>query len=250
VGGSDRTARLWDLSHPECPQLPQVFHHDDEVFGVAFSSDGQKLATASGDGTFAVWNVDKSLKPLRKFEIGKAVFSVAFSPVSNALIAASGDDGTYGVWNIENGNQIQQFPALTGQLGQIAFSPDGRFVATGGTDGTAIVADVSSGHIDKLDADQPLFGLAFSPDSQYLLTGSLDGTARLWIIGKNDVLPASRRGTLLTLGLGRLGPDINLTMAECLAIREMHIQILDLIERDWPEAEKNTICAIPALVSY
>jgi WD40 repeat protein len=66
VASSDHTARLWDLSDPSnsrCPQLPQVFHHDDEVFGVAFSSDGRMLATASGDGSFAVWKSGLPLEP-------------------------------------------------------------------------------------------------------------------------------------------------------------------------------------------
>jgi WD40 repeat protein len=252
VASSDHTARLWDLSDPSrCPQLPQVFHHDDEVFGVAFSSDGRMLATASGDGSFAVWKLGLPLESPQRFKTGKAVFSVSFSHTDPELIAASGDDGQYGVWDIQKGEKsTKEMPALTGQLGQIALSPDGQLVATAGADGTAIVAEVGTGRLRKrLTGNQPFFGLAFSPDSEYLLIGTLDGTVRLWKTGGDKGVVPEDREELLPAGVKRV-IDMTLTIEECQTLRNMQIPILAVAERDWSEAERNSVCAIPALVAY
>jgi WD40 repeat protein len=136
-------------------------------------------------------------------------------------------------------------PVLTGQLGQIALSPDGQLVATAGADGTAVVAEVSTGHLRKrLSANQAFFGLAFSPDSEYLLIGALDGTARLWKTGGGKGVVPSDREALLSAGVEQV-VDMTLTMEECQTLRDMQILILAVVERDWPEAERNIVCAIP-----
>lgn len=69
----------------------------------------------------------------------------------------------------------------------VAFSPDGRTILTGSSDGTARIwkADLTGTPIDPpLSHESPVLTVAFSPDGQTVLTGCDDGTVRLWSVDR------------------------------------------------------------------
>ncbi len=104
--------------------------HTDGVYTVAFSRDGQLLATGSHDGTVRLWNVasGKRLATLTGHE-GK-VHWVTFSPDGKRL-ATAGEDKTMRVWDVVSRAEIQKM-VHADPVRVVAFTPDGKTLIAGG----------------------------------------------------------------------------------------------------------------------
>ena len=121
--------------------------HRSTVRDVAFSPDGNRLVTASHDGTARVWDVQTGSPVTPELKHGRWVFHAEFSPDGGRVVTAS-HDGTARVWNAQTGRPIT--PALGPMRHSIAvrdacFSPDGGRVATAGFDGMARIWDAATG---------------------------------------------------------------------------------------------------------
>ena len=106
------------------------------------------------------------------------IYELDISPDGRYL--AAGDDHDARIWDLTTGAQVLLLPPPTGVNG-VAFSADGKYLATAAKDGVARVWLVSSGvQVAGMEHDKSLNGLAFSPDGSYLATASADQTVRLW----------------------------------------------------------------------
>jgi WD40 repeat protein len=109
--------------------------HDSWTEDVAFSPDGQTLATAGGE-TVRLWDVARSLQKGTPFQCDSRCHTAVFSP-DGRILAAGGSEGTVRLWDVTRHRQLG--PTLTGHDGavlSVRFSPDGHTLATGGQDGT------------------------------------------------------------------------------------------------------------------
>ena len=158
---------------------------------IAYSPDGTKLAVASDIG---IWIYDTQtgeeldLFPANRF----GVSAIAFSPDGN-MLASDSFDGTISYWNIENltvrlwdvnsGRQIRTFTGHTHPITCLAFSPDGKTIASGSADYVVRVWDVESGRQlhRLLGPTGSVTSVAFSPDSKTLVgSGSRQNFFKLW----------------------------------------------------------------------
>src|SRR5208337_2830583 len=120
------TAMIWDAETGV--ELTALLGHGGPVYSVAFSPDGSRLATASGDATAKIWNA-ASPKELITFREDGWVTSVAYSPDGRRLAIGS-DDKTAQIWDALTGREQRTLSGHRDWVNSIAFSPDGKRLAT------------------------------------------------------------------------------------------------------------------------
>ena len=195
-GSADRTVKLWDVATGQ--EVHTFKGHAELVHSVAFSPDGKRLASGSADGTVKLWDVATGRELLTLKGHLSAVLSVAFSPEGQRLASGS-SDRTVKLWDVATGQEVHTFKGHrhSGALGaepgdrgeqvrpgvySVAFSPDGKRLASGSADETVKLWDVATGqevHTFKGHA-MPVYSVAFSPDGKRLASGSHDATVKLW----------------------------------------------------------------------
>jgi len=117
--------------------------HTDWVRSVAFSPDGQLIASGSDDHTIKLWRVSGGSLVHTLEGHTDWVRSVAFSP-DGQLIASGSDDHTIKLWRVSGGSLVHTLEGHTDWVRSVAFSPDGQLIASGSRDKTVRLWRVSS----------------------------------------------------------------------------------------------------------
>jgi WD40 repeat protein len=159
--------------------------HDNRVNAVAFSPDGNLLASGSDDKTVKVWQISQSGRAysLRYTLQGHTswINAVAFSP-DGSLLASASHDGTIRLWDTRDGTLVRTITGHSGSVTCIAFSPDGQRIASGSEDRTVRIWQTSDGlAVHTLEGHNfAVRAVAFSPDGSRVASGSDDRTMRIW----------------------------------------------------------------------
>jgi len=195
-GGADRIVRLWDLRSGHV--LHALVGHKYEVNFLAFSRDGQTLASGSIDRTIQLWDTHSGRLLDRINGHAEMVRAIAVSP-DGQWLASSGADGMVRLWDLRPWKCSPECNAMynttprqllghTEQVYSVAFSPDGRLLASGAADYAIYLWDVATGKaLRTLHGHQgTVKAIAFSPDGKLVASGSADHTVRLWSLAASQ----------------------------------------------------------------
>ncbi len=187
---------------------------------LAFSPDGRVLASVLGfNSPIQITDVSTG-QPLQslKTPYSLGVNSLAWSPDGKLLASSawgtkkgfnnadsandfSFEDMTFSIklWNPQTAAEVMTLPGHNNMVMHLAFSPDGRLLASGGYDNIIKIWEVSSGReLHRLSGHTAwISALDFSPDGKFLVSGSDDASSRLWNVGSGELL-----ATLVTLNKG------------------------------------------------
>ncbi|MBT3295204.1 MAG: protein kinase [Verrucomicrobia bacterium] len=211
------TTRIWDAQTGG--MLRALSGHGGAITWAAYSPDGGRIVTAGYDG-LRVWDADSGKRPIT-IRVDKQVSRIAeFSPDGRLLLmagdgvriwdAVSGDDvghfdkhtdhvttlafsrdGQYVItgsrdmtarlWSLPGCEEKLTLKGAGSAVSAVAFSPDGRRVATAGKQGIRIWDATNGSELLKLEGHQGwIASLQFSADGRLLLSAGNDGTARVW----------------------------------------------------------------------
>ncbi|MFO0880371.1 MAG: protein kinase [Gemmataceae bacterium] len=173
--------RIWDASTGK--QIRSLAEPGQwaNVKAVAWSPDGQQLATGTQNSTAQIWDV-RTGKVVRKVRHTGGVDCLAWSPDGKQMVTG-GNDNNAVVWDADSGRQLFVLAGHRGHVKGAVWSADGLRIATGSYDQTVKVWDATRGGSALLTLSGHTFyvnTVAFSPEGRALASGSSDGNVKVW----------------------------------------------------------------------
>ncbi|MEX0716445.1 MAG: Gfo/Idh/MocA family oxidoreductase [Planctomycetaceae bacterium] len=179
VGGAYQKGIAWNVDDQR-PEF-ELRGHRGYVTGVAFSPDGRGIATSSDDMTVRTWNAADGAPGIVIADFEHPVQAVAFSPDGSTLATAAGDPdrvtkpGDVRLWDAATGDERATLPAPHKRAAtDVAFSRDGRFLATTSEDETVSVYEVGTlkalGFFAK--HQRPTNAALFAPDGEKVISAA------------------------------------------------------------------------------
>ncbi|KAK1252939.1 hypothetical protein MKX08_004126 [Trichoderma sp. CBMAI-0020] len=210
---SDHTIRIWDYGYYKAQvqseidsEHSQSTPHTQPILRIALSEDGKWVASACVDGLICLWDSNSGM--LRRNLEGhkQPVRSLVFSHDSRKLISVS--DATVRIWSLEDDFQSRTLLGHRGVVGCAVLSPDGTLLASGSSDTTVRIWDLTqpgvggtkstheeegrwemgeTGESNSIQGVRLFYGhrgfvlsVLFSQDGRYVVSGAADGGIMLW----------------------------------------------------------------------
>ncbi len=159
------------------------------VVGIAFSPDGEYLATSDTKGDIQIWDAKTLTKHANCQGHQHWTWAIDFSPDGQHLVSGS-DDGTVKLWDVATGECLRTYTGHTFSVNTVAFSHDGKIIASSSQDSTIRLwrtfPDSSNPEITLVGHNGRVWSIAFSPDDRTIVSGGEDLTVRLWNVATGE----------------------------------------------------------------
>lgn len=230
--GNDKLLKLWELTSGK--ELRTFHGHTNTIWSVVFSPDGTRVLTRSADGTARLWTA-RDGKELQVFKLDDSGGVVAFSADGKTIVAldrernsasyfdaatgkpstaplairserASADGKTYVtmrdkdilVVDLRTKEIARRITADKWAVNSLALSPDGKTIASVGTEKTPKLWDLASGALLMTFGEHAFFqvkAVAFSRDGKLLASGGQDNMVLIWDVATGQLLRTLRGHT-------------------------------------------------------
>jgi len=209
TGNAMGQVKLWDASPVSGYELKEIAAQQQAISGLAFSPDGTRIATADGsyiDPIQNIWPIAGG-SPLKLIGTNNAlhpdrnISGIAFSPDGKNLISGMYEIKNCSIifWDAVSGEQtkILDDPYCKDHekvlVFDVAYSPDGKYVAAAEGEKRAVIWDAQTGRImhELSVGENFVYSVAFSPDGKFLAVGNEDMLTTIW-----DVSTGSKLKTL------------------------------------------------------
>ena len=203
LGACPADLRGWEwhrLSFISDRSIQTISSHSDAVTSVAFSADGNLLASGSADNTVELCNIQEPISPAARgvptmshrrtlYGHKKEVTSIAFASDGRRLASAS-LDGTVKLWDVTTGAEQLSIDHDPFEVFSVAFSSDDTRIVTGGSDNKISLWDARSGDLltDLGGHVDIVYAAAFTPDGRRIVSCGGDRNVKVWDWATGDIV--------------------------------------------------------------
>ena len=184
AGDMDKNIKMWDTENGS--SIGELVGHTNDVTCIKWSNDGNYFGSGSADKTIKLWDL-KSLREICSVPtLGYgSINDISLLNTGEMLIAAAAHvDGKITIWDAQRKSLFTEIKENTQQkeVRGLAFSPDGKFLVSGGFDNKVKIYDIMNNFnlAGELVHNDKVVSVKWHPDLPILVSTSADKTARLW----------------------------------------------------------------------
>ncbi len=168
------------LLNPESGRQIATMGSSGFANALAVSPDGTVLAVATNNAGVAIIRPDAPEQPPELLgDAHSYILQVAISP-DGETIACADEEGQVTLWQFKERRPLASLAEHTGAVYSLAFTRDGKYLASGGEDGTVAVRELSSGCVRRFGHPATVYAVAFSAAGDVMATGDGRGMIRIW----------------------------------------------------------------------